>query len=63
LIDLYVIIESLKKEDFIMCLISCSSTLRYSHEKIVGVGLDGSSVVSVYVCTKCGKEHIKKEAR
>lgn len=47
-----------------MSLISCSSNLlRYSHEKIVGGGLDGSSVVSVYICTKCGKEHIKKENR
>ncbi len=46
-----------------MCLISCSSNLKYSHEKIIGGGLDGSSVVSVYVCTKCGKEHIKKETR
>ena len=47
-----------------MSLISCSSIpLHYSNEKIWCDGFDGSSVVSVYICTKCGKEHIKKENR
>lgn len=47
-----------------MCLIYCSSSnLRYSHEKIVGGGLDGSSLISVYICSQCGKQHDRKENR
>lgn len=47
-----------------MCLIKCSSSnLKYITEQLSGGGMDGSKVVSIYECTKCGKKHLFKENR
>lgn len=47
-----------------MCLVKCSSSnLKYVSEQIIGGGINGSKVVSIYECVKCHKKHSVKETR